>query len=159
MKPQDVIEELKLEPLLIEGGFFRETYRSATTLADGDSCGTCIYYLLQEQQRSDWHKVVKDEIWLYHAGSPAVQLLLFPDGHFEERLIGPPGSGGEPQSLIPAGVWQAAVLLDKSPDSWGLFGAVVVPAFEYSDFTSGSGAELAAEFPAAAGRISELGLL
>ena len=83
-------------------------------------------------------------------------------GSASEEGVGstrPPGSGGEPQSLIPAGVWQAAVLLDKSPDSWGLFGAVVVPAFEYSDFTSGSGAELAAEFPAAAGRISELGLL
>ncbi len=159
MKPQDIIQELNLEPLKIEGGFFRETYRCTTTLPDGDSCGTCIYYMLTSGQRSGWHKVCKDEIWLYHAGSQVVQLLLFPDGHYEERLIGPPGSGGEPQSLIPAGVWQEEILLDKSPDAWGLFGAVVIPAFEYSDFTAGDGSELAKLFPAAAKRITELGLM
>jgi uncharacterized protein len=150
MTPQEIITSLQLEPLTIEGGFFRETYR-----APG---GTCIYYLLHEGQKSDWHKVAKDEIWLYHAGSPAIQILLFPDGHHEERLIGPPGSGGEPQSLIPAGVWQAAVLFDNSSEAWGLFGAVVIPAFEYADFTPGIGAELAQQYPAAAQRVNELGL-
>lgn len=157
---QDVINTLKLEPLTIEGGFFRETYRSQTPTQDANrTCGTSIYYLLHAENISAWHRVKNDEIWLYHAGSPAVQLLLYPDGSWQERVIGADLSAGQtPQSLIPAGTWQAATLLDQSPDSWGLFGAVVFPAFEYRDFTAGNSAELCSAYPQAAKRIKQLKL-
>lgn len=156
----EVIEKLKLRPLTVEGGFFYETYRSNTLLPDGKhSCGTCIYYLMQSNNYSSWHKVSGDEIWLYHAGIPAIQLLLFPDGSWTERIIGPDISSGHvPQSLIPAGTWQAAVLLSRETADWGLFGAAVFPSFEYADFTAGSGAELAKLYPEAAGRMESLGL-
>jgi len=66
--------------------------------------------------------------------------------------------GQRPQSIIPAGTWQAAVLADRTAEAWGLFGAVVIPGFEYADFTAGNGAELAVRYPAAAVRMKELGL-
>lgn len=158
---KDMIRTLNLEPLTIEGGFFRETYRSRTAASDGRSAGTCIYYLMKGKDVSRWHRLASsDEIWLYHAGSPAVQLLLFPDGSWAERVIGSDMmKGHEPQSVIPAGTWQAAVLLDRGDSSWGLFGAAVFPSFEYSDFADGNGAELALKYPDAAGRMKTLGLL
>lgn len=159
MTADAIIRKLNLVHLDIEGGFFRETYRSNIKAFSETprSAGTCIYYMLTEKDISDWHKVASDEIWLYHAGSPAVQLLLFPDGRWEERIIGPDVLSGQvPQSLIPANTWQAAVLMNRDKDDWGLFGALVVPGFEYSDFTLGKRDELSVKYPDAAAKIKSL---
>jgi uncharacterized protein len=157
----EIITSLELQPLEIEGGFFRETYRAPVAARTDPPrvCATLIYYMLRGQGRSAWHKVASDEIWLYHAGTPAIQLLLFPDGHWEERHIGPDMLAGEtPQSLIPAGTWQAAVLADSAQDSWGLFGALVAPGFEYADFTSSDAPALMRAYPSALARMQALGL-
>ncbi len=159
MTANEVIEKLKLAPLAVEGGHFCETYRSEKKLENGDCLGTSICYLLKSSEISRWHKVSKDEIWHYHAGSPAIQMLLYPDGSWKEIIIGADIAGGHlPQSLIPAGVWQAAVLMDNSINSWGLFGATVFPGFEYKDYTEGKGSDLAKKFPSAEKRMKELGL-
>lgn len=63
----------------------------------------------------------------------------------------------QPQSIIPAGVWQATVL--GEPDSWGLFSAVVCPGFEFEDYTTGKGADLIRKWTAAEKRIRELDLM
>lgn len=159
---KDIISALGLEPLSVEGGFFKETYRSKIQAAPSPlprCAGTCIYYLMTAKDISTWHKVASDEIWLYHAGSPAAQLLLFPDGTWTELIIGPDVMNGQvPQSLIPAGTWQAAVLLERTEESWGLFGAMVCPGFDYADFQGGSSKELAIRWPDAKTRMSALGL-
>jgi len=160
MELTEVIRQLQLTPLPVEGGYFRELYRStAPAAAPNHCCGTSIYYLLSGTGQSAWHRVAGDEIWFYHAGSPAVQLLLFADGHTEERQIGGDVSAGQvPQSLIPAGTWQAAVLLHQNFQDWGLFGAAVFPGFEYADFTPGKPAELSRQYPAMRARMHELRL-
>jgi predicted cupin superfamily sugar epimerase len=118
LKTSEVINLLGLTPLTVEGGYFSETFRSTAGARRGDterSAGTCIYYLLDPLSVSAWHKVASDEIWLYQAGVPARQLLLFDNGSWEERIIGPDlGKGERPQSVIPAGTWQAAVLDERS---------------------------------------------
>ena len=172
MLASEVIKTLRLVPLTIEGGYFLETYRARAPESSPDgkqsrSAGTCIYYLLDGKTISAWHKLEADEIWLYHLGIPARQLLLFKDGSWEERLIGPNLSNGErPQSLIPGGTWQCAVLdlrtiSSRSLDGcgagpgvyWGLYSAVVVPGFEYNDFVGGNAEELASQWPSAASLI------
>ena len=145
----------------VEGGMFRELFRSVvrTHATKQRRAATSIFYMLRGNEISRWHMVKSDEIWMYHAGSPAIQLLLLPDGTFEERIVGPDVLGGEfPQSLIPAWTWQSTVLLDRSEQSWGLFGAVVCPGFEYQDYVEGSAEELIQKYPEAKGRILELGL-
>lgn len=151
----EIIAQLGLEPLPLEGGFFRELYRSAQR-HESRSLASSIYYLMRAGEISRWHQVASDEIWFYHAGSPARQLLLFPDGSWEERIIGADiASGQRPQSVIPAGVWQAAELVDVSPDAWGLFGATVFPGFDYADFREGDAVELMRRWPGAAERIEK----
>ncbi|OGV56517.1 MAG: hypothetical protein A2X49_06465 [Lentisphaerae bacterium GWF2_52_8] len=161
MKPEDIISSLELLPLAVEGGYFREIYRSERNAATNPPrcLGTSIYYFLRGHENSAWHLVKSDEIWFYHAGCSAIQLLLFPDGSWEERRIGADIEHREtPQSVIPAGVWQAAVLSKRNADVWGLFGACVFPGFEYEDFVPGDAAQLSIQYPSAAVRMRELGL-
>ena len=158
---QEVLDELKLVPLVVEGGYFNEIYRSKMPSSNPSRCcGTSIYFLLDDKSVSRFHLLSgADEIWFYHAGSPAVQILLFPDGHWEKTIIGPDILKGQrPQSIIPAGTWQGAILLDKAPGSWGLFGAVCYPGFEYDDYTEKSAEELFQKWPEAKQTIIDLGL-
>ncbi len=149
MNATEIIDALKLEPLNIEDGFFREIYRSKLMTENKDrTCGTSIYYLMTAHDISPWHKVASDEIWYYHGGSPAIQLLIHPDGSMEKRIIGLDIQAGQvPQSLIPANTWQTAVLLNKDEDAWGLFGAAVFPGFEYEDFSGATVEQMIKEFP------------
>ncbi len=153
-----IIEKLKLKPLTIEGGLFREIYRSNLKIEKLErTCGTSIYYLLRANEISKWHKVASDEIWYYHAGISAVQLLIFSDEHIEKRIIGGNVIAGEiPQSFIPAGTWQAAMLIFNEINDFGLFGAAVFPSFEYSDFTDATMHEIYELFPLHMEKIKEI---
>ena len=96
----------------------------------------------------------------YHQGSKALQFLLFQDGSWCERIIGPDILAGEmPQSLVPAWTWQTTLLLDAQEEDWGLFSTVCVPGFEYKDYFSGDPEALLAQYPDAAERLRELGLV
>ena len=68
---KELIERLQLQPHPKEGGYFRETYRSADRLAGahlpprygGDRCaGTAIYYLLTPGTFSALHRLASDEV-------------------------------------------------------------------------------------------------
>ncbi len=153
-----IIEKLELEPLTIEGGFFSEIFRSNIKVdSHNRTYGTSIYYLLKANEISKWHKVASDEIWYYHAGISVVQLLIFADGHLEKRVIGGNVVIGEvPQSFIPAGTWQAAMLISNEINDFGLFGAAVFPSFEYSDFTDATMHEIYELFPIHMEKIKEI---
>jgi len=61
-----LIEKLALAPHH-EGGQYRETWRGPPG-TDGRASGTAIHFLLETGQRSHWHRVDAEEIWLWHAG-------------------------------------------------------------------------------------------
>lgn len=158
MTANQLSETLKLAPLPLEGGLFNESYRSGLKNGVRDA-GTCIYYMLARGQRSFWHAVASDEIWLYHGGAPCIQILLFEDGGWEERVLGIDlANGQQPQSVIPANTWQATVPMTVADFDWSLFSAVVVPGFDFDDYTPGDPAELMRRWPDAASRINQLGL-
>jgi len=148
MDAMTVIEKLHLQPLTVEGGHFREIYRSTVKTGDGRACDTSIYYLLRRGEESCWHRVMADEIWYYHAGTPVRQTIIDPDGCWRSVVIGADVANGEiPQSLIPAGSFQCAHLTGNTDDAWGLFGAAVFPAFTYEDFTGATVEEMRQLFP------------
>ena len=151
MNFDDIKRELELETLDYEGGYFRQIFKCKTpATTEGHACGTSIYYALNGSQVSRWHKVGVDEIWHYEAGAAGEQILLFEDGHFERRIIVPKLLEGQrPQSVIPAGTWQATSLIDQSEESWGLFGATCFPGFEYSDTEVEKAEELIKKWPEA----------
>jgi len=154
----DIARQLKLEPVPDEGGSFARLY-TAEAKTGNRPAASSIVYLLRDREISRWHKLKCDEVWMYHDGTSAVQLLLFPDGKWEERRIGPDIRNGELlQSIVPAGVWQSTVLSRREDDSWGLFGTVCIPGFDYEDYIGGNAEELITRYPAAAEQIRSLGL-
>lgn len=140
MTPDPLVALLGLAPHP-EGGWYRETWRAPVTIApagyDGvRAAATGIYFLLHPGERSRWHTVRSDEVWLWHRGGP-LRLLLGgaaddPDADPEVVLLGPDVAAGErPQVVVPGGVWQAAEPLGTDP---ALVSCVVAPGFDFADF-------------------------
>lgn len=117
-----------------EGGWFREIFRSAQTVATARgprAALTCIDYLLEAGQVSRWHVVSSDEIWHFHGGAPLELLTFRPtDGEFSLRRLGPPAPDQHPTGIVRAGEWQAA----RSLGEWTLVGCDVAPGFDFADF-------------------------
>jgi uncharacterized protein len=119
-----------------EGGWFRQTWRCAVTFSPAGypgprSAATAIYFALHPGEESRWHVVRSDELWFWHSGGP-LELRLGGDGAEpgEPRpvLLHP---DGQPQVLVPGGVWQSAVPAGGEPV---LVSCVVAPGFDYDDF-------------------------
>ncbi|MCE8439492.1 cupin domain-containing protein [Rhodovulum sulfidophilum] len=130
MTAEEIIATLGLAPHP-EGGWYRETW-VAPAGPGGRSSGTAIYYLLTEGQRSHWHRVDADEIWLYHAGDPLeLSLAATEAGPARELVLGPDlAAGARPQAVVPAGQWQAA----RPLGAWTLVSCTVSPGFRFEGF-------------------------
>ncbi|MGD9619679.1 MAG: cupin domain-containing protein [Mycolicibacterium sp.] len=128
-----------------EGGWYRETWRSEVTIpqhalppdyAGPRSAGTAILFLLVAGQQSAWHTVRSAELWLYHWGGPL--LLEVGEEHHtaQTHLLGADIMAGEsPQFVVPPGHWQRARPRD---DQACLVSCIVVPGFDFADFTLGA---------------------
>ena len=150
MTADDVIGLLRLEPHPVEGGYFRETHRTAATLSAGGSersVGTAIYYLLTGDAVSEMHVLPGDEVFHFYLGDPLEMLQLRPDGASVTLLLGPNLLAGQsPQLVVPGGVWQGSHRL-PGPHGYTLIGATMAPGFAYDDYTTGRRAELQAAWP------------
>ena len=131
------IETLGLAPHP-EGGYFRETYRSAFA--------TAIYFLLRGDQVSALHRLASDEIWHFHAGSALTLHVLHPSGRLVELRLGKRAEQGErPQVVVPAGTWFGASLDDAR--GYALAGCTVAPPFRFEGFELGRREELVSRYP------------
>lgn len=138
-----------------EGGFFRETYRAAETIACPDRPGegrallTVIHYLLESAApRGIPHRNRSDIVHFHEGGGRLRYLTLTPDGVLGDQIIGP---GHERQVTVPGGVWKATELLDGE---WGLVGEAVSPGFDYRDREIADRATLERAAPDAAHRFA-----
>lgn len=158
MTAEQAIEFLKLQPHPVEGGFFRETYRSAGSLQrDGltRSIGTAIYYLLTPKTVSALHRLPGDEVFHFYLGDPVRMLQLWPDGSTRTLTLGTNLETGEvPQLVVPGGVWQGSVLIEGG--KFALLGATMAPGFDYADYEAGNRAKLTGAYPAVAKMIERL---
>ncbi len=110
-----------------EGGWYRQTW--AGPLRAGRASGTAILFLLRAGERSHWHRVDADEIWLWHAGAP-LRLSMGQD-RAQDQVLGPAVLDGQsPQILVPAGWWQAA----ESRGAYTLVSCTVSPGFRFEGF-------------------------
>ncbi len=127
MTAQEIISHLQMQRHP-EGGWFRETWRASNS---GRATGTCIYFLLQQDESSHWHRVDATEIWLYHAGAPLVlSLSATSHGPATDHLLTPNLSEGEPQLIVPESHWQSA----RSTGAYTLVSCTVSPGFQFEGF-------------------------
>lgn len=139
-----------------EGGYYKETYRSAESLPGrGRSVCTAIYYLLEAGSFSALHRIRSDELWFFHAGGPLVVAELAPGGSVKETVLGVDLAAGQaPQHVVPAGRWFGAY---PAPGTeWALVSCTVAPGFDFADFELGRRDPLLAAFPSARPLIERL---
>lgn len=147
-------DKLSLQPHP-EGGHFRETYRSedcwpenAGDFPAGRSAATGIYYLLEEDDFSSWHRIKSDEMWHHYAGGTLEIHSIDDEGRHQIQLLGPAlGAMREcsPQLHVPANTWFAC--RPGHDASFVLAGCTVAPGFHFEDFDLADADKLIEQFP------------
>jgi uncharacterized protein len=139
-----LVGELQLSPHP-EGGWYREIYRSARTVATGAgprAALTNIYFLLGGNAFSAWHRIDADETWHFYRGTGLTIFVIDVNGQIERRTLGPDGPW---QTTIPAGLLFASQA--TPPDGYALAGCSVAPGFEFSGFELPSRSDLLERYP------------
>ncbi len=163
MNAQEVITKLDLKPHPVEGGYFRETYRSDLTLPGNvlpanpgaRSLGTAIYYLLTPDTVSALHRLPTDEIFHFYMGDPVQMVQLWPDGSTKTLILGTHLLRNQvPQTVVRGGVWQGSLLIPGG--QFALLGATMAPGFDYADYEEGHRKLLKAQYPDVADMIEKL---
>ena len=136
--PASLIEQLNLASHP-EGGWYRETGRGPALAAGGRASGTAIVFLLKAGERSHWHTVDAEEMWLWQGGDPLTLRIARSDaGPVETITLGADIAAGQAlQGFVPTGAWQAAEALAPGEGAHGysLVSCVVVPGFDFTGFT------------------------
>ncbi|MFZ0859694.1 MAG: cupin domain-containing protein [Candidatus Sulfotelmatobacter sp.] len=148
------IEKLRLDPHP-EGGYFRQTYKADLLLpkaalpagfSGARAVSTAIYFLLEGEGFSAFHRLRSDEIWHFYAGQPLLVHAIDPEGNYSRILLGSdPGAGQVLQAVVRAGCWFASHVADWK--SFAVVGCTVAPGFEFEDFELGKREELVARYP------------
>lgn len=138
-----------------EGGWYRETYRSAGqipgTALPGDfnglrSCCTAIYFLLEQGDYSALHRIKSDELWFFHGGASLTIHLLTADGNCSAIRLGADIAAGEVlQAMVPGGTWFGAEM--SGGGEYSLVSCTVAPGFDFADFEMGDRTTLLAQYP------------
>ena len=154
MKPEEkrIVENLNLKPHP-EGGFYNENYRSHISIAEKNlpetfggkrSAATSILFFLPEGAFSAFHRLKQDEIWYFHAGNQPILHCIEPDSTYRKCVLGTGIRKDEyPQVIINAGTLFAA----ESNQSFGLFGCLATPGFDFADLSMPTAAQLIKEYP------------
>lgn len=102
-----------------EGGYYKEIFRSEKLIDNDKSAMTSIYYLLENEDKSAFHRLTSPEVWYYHAGYPLMLHVIHPDGRLVTHLMTADFSG-EQQVAIEPGCWFAAELPSHSDMHWSV---------------------------------------
>ena len=148
----------------VEGGAFRETYRSSWEFKQavlppamkGDrNASTGIYFLLEHGEFSAFHRIAADEMWHFYDGHSLAIYDIDPSGALTVHKLGLNIEEGEqPQLVIKAGHWFASRV--EIPGGFALVGCTVAPGFDFADFELATRDSLRAIYPQHAELIASL---
>ncbi len=138
---KELVEKLDLQEH-VEGGFYKETYRSDGIIKlgnipegferDRNYC-TGIYFLLTSENFSAFHRIKQDEMWHFYEGSPLTIHMIDEGGRYSFQRLGLDLENNElPQFTVPKNVWFASEVED--PNTYCLTGCTVSPGFDFADF-------------------------
>src|SRR6476661_2662475 len=138
-----------------EGGYYRETYRSGLSIARDALppqftgprlVSTAIYFLLESNNFSAFHRLRSDELWHFHAGGPITVHVIEPDGSYSGIQLGAdPDAGQVLQAVVKSQRWFASEVRDAT--SFALAGCTVAPGFDFADFELGKRSDLVNIYP------------
>lgn len=153
-KSKYYISKLQMNPHP-EGGYYKEIYRSGEIyqaeflpgeFKSNRNLSTSIYFLLDGNQVSTFHRLKSDEIWHYYDGCGVKIHIIEEDGILSEIFLGNNLDNGEMfQVIIKSNNWFAAELVERN--SFSLIGCTVSPGFDFEDFELGDRNKLLKQFP------------
>ncbi len=148
MNGKEIVQKLGLleHP---EGGFYKETYRSSSSIETDQNTirniSTAIYFLLENDNISLFHRIQSDELWFFHQGEP-LEIVFIKEGVLNTIILGNSFEKGEvPQTTVPANTWFASSV--KQRKGYSLVSCTVAPGFDFADFELASRENLLQEFP------------
>ncbi|XP_046581797.1 uncharacterized protein LOC124289236 [Haliotis rubra] len=151
---QLLVERLGLQPHP-EGGFFSENWRSErnVTVSEPDfrvvrSAGTNIYYLLEEDDFSAWHRLKEEEIFYWHAGGKAQVHTIDKSGTLTTVYLCDVFQDDDCvyEAIMPDSTWMAVEPVKGS--GFVLIGDAAFPGFDFRDWELGRASDLIRDFPA-----------
>lgn len=138
-----------------EGGWYKESYRSPEIIlgehlpnryGNGRNFYTAIYFLLEGEQFSSFHRIKSDEMWHFYYGDPLQLFVIDNTGNLVTVVLGSNLEQGNMfQYVVKAGYWFAAK--PAVADSFSLVGCTVAPGFDFEDFELAKSSHLSAQFP------------
>lgn len=136
-----------------EGGWFAEDYTCGETAGGRPLMGS-IYFLLDGEEISHFHRIDCDELWYYHEGCGLLITVLH-EGKKRELVLGAdPTLGQKMEVRIPKGAIFAAENLNWS--KYTFLSCATAPRFRYEGFHLVSGEELARDWPEICADVSYL---
>lgn len=146
------IERLKMEKHQ-EGGYYTSYYESPIhvtgqainkTFEGTRPLATSIYFLIEENDASNFHRLQADEIWYFHEGSPLTVAVISPEGVLTEHKLGLDFDKGErPQLLVPAG----SIFGSYVNEAYALVSCAVAFGFDFRDFELFEREDLLKQYP------------
>ncbi len=138
-----------------EGGYYKEAYRSDESFPlfslpprfKDDRCfSTAIYFLLENDNFSAFHRIKSDEIWHFYKGSSLTLYIITEEGSLKNLQLGDnPLNGEHFQIVVPRNSWFAAHV--NASNSFTLLGCTVSPGFDFNDFELANCEDLCKEYP------------
>ncbi len=150
---KDFIKQLQMTPHP-EGGYFKESYVAEDLISSAElnvnyddkrKLWTSIYFLLEDGEVSNFHRLKSDEMWYYHAGSPLTVYMITPEGDLITQKLGLNIEKGElPQFLVPKETIFGSAM---NEEGYSLVGCMVAPGFEFRDFELFKRDDLIKQYP------------
>ena len=149
-----LIQRYGLEPHP-EGGWYKQTYKSNEQIATealpkrfgaNRVFSTAIYFLLEKENFSAFHRIKSDECWHFYAGDPLLIYIIEQTGELKVISLGSDHEKDQSfQYVVPANCWFAS---RPAPESEYCFvGCTVSPGFEFDDFELADASELSTIYP------------
>lgn len=136
-----------------EGGYYALTYTSPFSvncqsidnpIAGKRPLATSIYFLIHDQDVSNFHSLKSDEMWYFHDGAPLTIAVISTEGHLTYHKLGLDLEKGEkPQILVPAG----SIFGSYTTSGYALVGCMVSCGFDFQDFNLYQREELLLRYP------------
>ena len=116
-----------------------------TNLNKKRNISTAIYFLLENDNKSLFHRIQSDELWFFHQGEP-LEIHFIENNQISTILLGNNIEKGEiPQANIPANTWFCSTVKDSI--GYSLVSCTVAPGFDFLDFELADRESLVKEFP------------
>jgi uncharacterized protein len=112
-----------------EGGYYAETYVNKEQV-DGKPLATSIYFLLEQDDISKYHRLQSDEVWYHHQGGTLLISMILEDGTHKEVLLGN-SEGAVHQFTVPRNTIFGSRVYDGT---YVFVGCMVSHGFSFDEF-------------------------